>query len=64
MEPPMRLILAYIDPGAGSLLIQAALAAVLSVPFIFRSALRRAIDRIHRKPAGDTDKARTTEVHD
>ena len=34
-------VLAYIDPGSGSLLLQALLAALLSVPFFFRRSHRR-----------------------
>jgi hypothetical protein len=30
---------AYIDPGSGSLLLQALLAALLAVPFIFRRTI-------------------------
>ena len=40
------LILAYIDPGAGSLVIQALIAAALSVPFIFRRAIASAVQRV------------------
>ncbi len=29
----------YIDPGSGSLLLQALLAAVLSIPFVFRRTI-------------------------
>jgi len=29
----------YIDPGSGSLLLQALLAALLSVPFVFRRTI-------------------------
>jgi hypothetical protein len=36
----------YIDPGAGSLVIQALLAAVLAVPFFFRTQLGRAVARV------------------
>jgi hypothetical protein len=32
-------LLAYIDPGSGSLLLQALLAALLSVPFFFRRTI-------------------------
>ena len=39
-------ILAYIDPGAGSLIIQALIAAVLSVPFLFRRAITSAVQRV------------------
>jgi len=48
----MRLVFAYIDPGAGSLIIQALIAAVVSVPFFFRNAIRSTIGRLRRKPAG------------
>lgn len=39
-------ILAYIDPGAGSLVIQALIAAALAVPFFFRGAISGAIQRV------------------
>ncbi|MFN2419501.1 MAG: hypothetical protein ABR593_11380 [Candidatus Limnocylindria bacterium] len=37
---------AYIDPGAGTVLIQALIAGMIAVPFFFRSAISRAVDRI------------------
>ena len=40
------MIFAYIDPGAGSMVIQALLAGALAVPFLFRTHLRRTLDRI------------------
>ena len=48
----MRLVFAYIDPGAGSLVIQAIIATVVSVPFFFRKAIRSTIDRFRHKPSG------------
>jgi hypothetical protein len=42
-------ILAYIDPGSGSLLLQAILAAVISVPFLFRRTIG---DVLHRLRGG------------
>lgn len=33
--------LAYIDPGSGSLLIQAAIAAIVAIPLVFQSTFRR-----------------------
>jgi hypothetical protein len=33
----------YIDPGAGSLVIQALLAAILAIPFFFREQVGRAV---------------------
>ena len=34
--------LAYIDPGSGSLIVQAAIATVVAVPFFFRQQIGRA----------------------
>jgi hypothetical protein len=31
--------IAYIDPGTGSLILQAILAALLSIPFVFRRTI-------------------------
>jgi hypothetical protein len=42
------MMLAYIDPGAGSLLIQALIAAALSVPFFLRRSLGDVIGRLRR----------------
>ena len=54
----MSPFLAYIDPGSGSLIIQAAIAAVIAIPIFFRSqiarmmrALRRSDD--HESTGGD-----------
>ena len=47
----MHLVFAYIDPGAGSLVIQALIAAVVSIPFFFRNAIRQTIGRFRNKPA-------------
>jgi hypothetical protein len=49
----MRLLFAYIDPGAGSLVIQAIIAGVVSIPFFFRNAIRSTIGRFRHKPASD-----------
>ena len=45
------MIILYIDPGAGSLVIQAIIAAAISVPFFFRNAIRSAMRRVR---GGDT----------
>lgn len=50
-------VIAYIDPGAGTMLIQAVLAGLLAVPFFFRSTLRRAIERFCSR----TDMKRSSE---
>jgi hypothetical protein len=41
---------AYIDPGAGSLVIQALIAAIVSIPFFFRTAIRSTLQRLRRTP--------------
>ena len=43
-------VFAYIDPGAGSLLIQALIAGILSIPFFFRTSIRSMLQRIRRAP--------------
>jgi hypothetical protein len=45
-------LLAYIDPGAGSLFIQAVIATIVVVPFFLRTQIRRAIDRVGDRPRG------------
>jgi hypothetical protein len=37
---------AYIDPGAGSMLVQAVIAAIVSVPFFFRQNLAAIVRRL------------------
>lgn len=38
-------IFLYIDPGAGSMVIQGLLAAALAIPFFFRTHIGRAVQR-------------------
>jgi hypothetical protein len=46
------LIIAYIDPGSGSMVIQMLIAAALALPFLLRTQIARGIDRIRgRKPS-------------
>jgi hypothetical protein len=40
------MIFLYIDPGAGSMVIQALLAGLLAIPFFFRTQAARIIQRI------------------
>jgi hypothetical protein len=40
------LILGYIDPGSGSMLLQVILAGVLAVPFFFRRVITDAWHRV------------------
>jgi hypothetical protein len=42
-------ILLYIDPGAGSMVIQAVLAGVLAIPFFFRSQAGRILNVWRRR---------------
>lgn len=44
----MRLpdLLAYIDPGSGSLIIQAVIATVVAIPFFFREQVARIVRAI------------------
>lgn len=42
----MDLVLAYIDPGAGSLVIQALVAGLVAIPVIFRNQIRRFVRAI------------------
>ncbi|KRT60450.1 MAG: hypothetical protein XU10_C0049G0008 [Chloroflexi bacterium CSP1-4] len=40
---------AYLDPGAGSLIIQGLIAAAITVPFLLRSKITEALRRIRRR---------------
>lgn len=42
-------MLIYIDPGAGSLVIQAVIAATLAVPFFFRERISGILDRWRKR---------------
>ncbi len=42
----MHLALAYIDPASGSLIIQAAIATIIAVPFFFRTQIARLVNGI------------------
>jgi hypothetical protein len=53
----MRLLFAYIDPGAGSLVIQAVIATLVSLPFFFRKSFRSAVDRFRRAPMASDEKS-------
>ena len=39
----MELVFAYIDPGSGSLIVQALIAGLVAVPVLFRRQLARII---------------------
>jgi hypothetical protein len=40
--------LAYIDPGAGSLVIQATIAAIVTIPYFLRRQIARALRMVSR----------------
>ena len=40
------MIFAYIDPGAGSMVIQMLIAAIVAIPFFLRTQIARGIDRL------------------
>ena len=48
-------LLAYIDPGSGSMLLQVILAGILAVPFFFR----RTIGDAWRKIRGEDDSSKS-----
>ena len=49
--------LAYVDPGAGSLIIQALIATLVAVPFFFRQQIGRIVRRSRRRIAQPTPTA-------
>ncbi len=42
----MEIVLAYIDPGSGSLIIQALIAGIVAVPIVFRRQIRRFVNAV------------------
>ena len=55
-------LLAYIDPGSGSLIIQAVIATAIAIPIFFRQQIARIAravrgDRAGTPPANPTDRA-------
>jgi hypothetical protein len=48
--------LAYIDPGSGSLIVQAVIATIVAVPFFFRQQIGRFVRAVRK----DDAKASTT----
>jgi hypothetical protein len=43
------IVFGYIDPGTGSLLIQAIVAALVAIPFFFRRSIRAFFSRPHHR---------------
>jgi hypothetical protein len=44
----MDIVLAYIDPGAGSLLVQALIAGMVAIPIFFRKQIGRGVRAVRR----------------
>jgi hypothetical protein len=42
------MIFAYIDPGSGSLVIQAVIASLIALPFFFKRQLQRVVSVVRR----------------
>lgn len=57
-------LLAYIDPGAGSLFIQAVIATVLVVPFFLRSQIRRGVTHLRGRSWVATPTATVAPPHE
>jgi hypothetical protein len=54
------MIVAYLDPGAGSLVIQAIIAGALAVPFLLRQQIGSLVRRFRSRdmpPDADVDRA-------
>jgi hypothetical protein len=42
----MEIVFAYLDPGSGSLIIQAIIAGIIAVPVMFRNRIMRMVGRV------------------
>lgn len=59
----MEFVFAYIDPGSGSLVIQALIAGLVAIPILFRSQIARLIRSVRRGGDPETgDTARTDDT--
>jgi hypothetical protein len=50
----MHHLIAYIDPGSGSLIIQALIAGVVAIPFFFRQQIGRFVRAVRRTDSTET----------
>ena len=48
-------VLAYIDPGSAALAFQAAVAAIVAIPFFFRKQIARVARAVRRPDEGERD---------
>ncbi len=51
------LVAAYLDPGSGSMIIQGVVALAVTVPFMLRSGIRRAISRVLGRDRSSRDRS-------
>ncbi|HXU85596.1 MAG TPA: hypothetical protein VN773_07300 [Verrucomicrobiae bacterium] len=54
----MHHFLAYIDPGSGSLIIQAVIAGAIAAPIMLRNQIRRLGGTVRRLVARDTGRSK------
>jgi hypothetical protein len=58
----MHDFLAYIDPGSGSLIIQAVIAGIVAIPFFFRQQIGRFVRAVrHTDTPNDSDAGQPTD---
>ena len=60
VEVSMHPILAYIDPGSGSMIVQVLIASIIAIPVIFRARVAQLVhlirrDEVANKPADGVD---------
>jgi hypothetical protein len=55
----MSHLLAYIDPGSGSLIIQAVIATLVAIPIFFRDKIGRVMRAVRGGSEADTATERT-----
>ena len=57
----MELVFAYIDPGSGSLVIQALIAGLVAAPIFFRRQIMRVVHKIRGDEVPATEPNATTD---
>ena len=60
----MAHILAYLDPGAGSLILQMILAGVLGLTYTIKTYWRRIVAFVRRDKGNESDEAETPPVEE
>lgn len=53
----MESMLAYIDPGSGSLIVQAAIAGLVAIPVFFRHQIGRIVRTLRGKDSSNAETA-------